>query len=89
MFITLGELEIAPGFPFKIKVKYENKEETFYLYYFEKDKPGILFRLGDISWDRVKQDPKNFEYAVKAAIHKLLQEHTYEVKKYLDKSINL
>lgn len=83
MFLTLGELEIAPNFPFRMKIKYETIDQELYFYYFKKENPHILFNLGSYDWNLIKNSPELFQSATKHYIRKLLNMPVYEIKEYL------
>lgn len=85
MFLTFGDFEIAPGFPFRIKVKYETKQQKFYFYEYEKG-INLLEVVNVVDWKYLRELPENFEFAAKTAVRRVLKWHSYELKKYLDKS---
>ena len=85
MFLTFGDFEIAPRFPFRIKVKYETKQQKFYFYEYEKG-INLLEVVNVVDWKYLKELPENFKFAAKTAMRRVLKWHSYELKKYLDKS---
>ena len=84
MFVTFGDFEIVPRFPFRIKVQYETKQQKFYFYQYEKG-INLLDTVNIVSLEYLKESPENFEFAAKTAMRRILKWHPRILKEYLNK----